>query len=220
VVGAWNEPNQPFFISPQRSACSTDSRALAPRVYARLVRAARAELRERGGDRRLVLGELAGFDGPRPYGAGIAEFVEGLPRDVACAGAVWSQHAYAEPGAADRRGPVGQLERALEGRACTRDKPIWVTETGVGGARSGQARDTSPRELRRGCRILSALLRRWHRDDRVDAAFQYTFREDTAFPVGLADAALTRTYPTYDLWRAWGGTRAPDDPAPVGPCRR
>ena len=214
----WNEPNQPFFISPQRAACSTSSPALAPRVYARLVRAARAELRELGGQRDLVLGELAGFDGPRPLGAGIAEFVRALPRDVACAGAVWSQHAYAEPGAADRAGPVGQLKRALARRACTRSVPIWVTETGVGGARSGDERDTSTRELRRGCRILDALLRRWYRDERVDAAFQYTYREDTVFPVGLADAGLTRLYPTFGLWRAWGGERDPAGPPPSSPC--
>jgi hypothetical protein len=50
----------------------------------------------------------------------------------------------------------------------------------------------------------------------VDAAFQYTFREDSAYPVGLADAGLTRTYPTYDLWAAWGA-RAPSDPAPALP---
>ena len=75
----WNEPNQPYFISPQRAACSTSSPALAPRVYARLVRAARAELRALGGKRDLVLGELAGFDGPRPFGAGIAEFVRARP---------------------------------------------------------------------------------------------------------------------------------------------
>ena len=181
------------------------------------MRAARAELRELGGKRDLVLGELAGFDGPRPFGAGIAEFVRALPRDVACAGTVWSQHAYAEPGAADRAGPVGQLKRALARRACTRSVPIWVTETGVGGARSGDERDTSKRELRRGCRILDALLRRWYRDVRVDAAFQYTYREDTAFPVGLADAGLTRLYPTYGLWREWGAGE-PDAPAPEGVC--
>jgi hypothetical protein len=214
----WNEPNQPFFVSPQRVACTTDAQALAPSVYAQLVRAARAELRRLGGDRSLVLGELAGFDGPRPFGAGIREFVAALPDDVACAGDVWSQHAYAEAGAAERAGPVGQLKRALAERPCTRSAPIWVTETGVGGARSGEERDTRPGELRRGCRWLDALLRKWYRDPRVDVAFQYTFREDPAFPVGLADPALTRAYPTYDLWRAWGGRRAAAGPVPEKPC--
>ena len=45
----WNEPNHPYFISPQRKACdgAAPSRAVAP--YARLARALRAELAEHGG---------------------------------------------------------------------------------------------------------------------------------------------------------------------------
>ncbi|MDX6702335.1 MAG: hypothetical protein QOF26_2561, partial [Baekduia sp.] len=38
-----------------------------------------------------------------------------------------------------------------------------------------------------------------------------------AYPVGLADPGLTRAYPTYDLWKAWGA-RAPSDPAPALPA--
>jgi hypothetical protein len=215
----WNEPNQQFFISPQRPECSIDAPSFAPGVYARLVRALREELP----DAKLVLGEMAGVDGPTPRATGIGEFVRGLPDDVACAGAVWSQHAYAERSAVAQglEGPVGQLKRALRRRACTRDKPIWVSETGVGGARAGSDRDTSPGALRAGCRALHRQLRRWHRDPRVQAAFQYTFREDLAFPVGLADAGLTRTYPTFDLLRAWGGgERKPGDPPPsIRVCR-
>jgi hypothetical protein len=52
----------------------------------------------------------------------------------------------------------------------------------------------------------------------VEAAFQYTFRDDPAFPVGLADARLTRTWPTYDEWLAWGGDRPPGGPAPDLPA--
>ena len=209
----WNEPNQQFFVSPQRAACSVSSPSLAPPIYARFVRA----LREEQPEARLVLGEMAGVDGPTPRATGIREFVRALPRDVACAAAVWSQHAYAERSAVDAglRGPVGQLEKALHRRPCTRDKPIWVTETGVGGARAGSERDVSPGALRAGCRALHRQLRRWHRDPRVDAAFQYTVREDLAFPVGLTDAGLTRAYPTFDLWKAWGtGTREPDEAPP------
>ena len=209
----WNEPNQQFFISPQRPTCSTDAPSFAPPIYARFVRALRDELP----DARLVLGEMAGVDGPTPRATGIGEFVRALPRDVVCAGDVWAQHQYAERTAvaAGLRGAVGQLQKALDRRACTRDKPIWVTETGVGGARAGSERDVSPGALRAGCRALHRQLRRWHRDEQVDAAFQYTFREDLAFPVGLADVALTRKYPTYELWQAWGREeREPDEPPP------
>jgi hypothetical protein len=213
----WNEPNQLFFISPQRDVCDIAAPTRSPEVYARLVRAMRAELRASGARHRLVLGELAGVDGPSPRASGIDEFVEALPRDVVCSGDVWSQHAYAERAAVSqgRAGPVGQLRRALRRRDCTRGKPIWVTETGVGGARVGAERDVSPGALRAGCRALARQLRRWWADDDVDVAFQYTFREDPAFRVGLADAALTRTYPPYDLWRRWGVRGPADGPVPA-----
>ena len=35
----WNEPNGPFFISPQREQCSGSSKSLAPAVYTKLARA-------------------------------------------------------------------------------------------------------------------------------------------------------------------------------------
>src|SRR5262249_7746612 len=35
----WNEPNHPFFISPQRAHCHTSSESLAPHIYAVLARA-------------------------------------------------------------------------------------------------------------------------------------------------------------------------------------
>src|SRR2546422_4110966 len=39
---------------------------------------------------------------------------------------------------------------------------------------------------------LGAQLLGWYRDPRVGAVFQYTFRDDPAFPVGLVDARLSR----------------------------
>jgi hypothetical protein len=208
----WNEPNQQFFISPQRERCSTGSPSLAPEVYGRLVRALRAELAAAGGRHDLVLGELAGVRGPSPQATGIAEFVRALPDIDACAGTVWAQHAYVEAGSGDRS--VAELRAALDERACTRGRPIWVTETGVGGAHAGERRDVSAAALRAGCVALSRQLRRWYAEDGVDAAFQYTYREDPQFAVGLADAALTRTYPAYGVWRAWGARPGPDAAAP------
>jgi hypothetical protein len=122
--------------------------------------------------------------------------VRRLPRDVACAGEVWSQHAYAVAGRrrSDPGRGVDELARALRRRDCTRRAPIWVTETGV---------EPGPGA----CRSQARLLRRWADAPRVTAAFQYTFREDTAFPVGLADARLGDLRPTYALWRAWSRDR-------------
>ncbi|HEY4097346.1 MAG TPA: hypothetical protein VGM33_17625 [Baekduia sp.] len=215
----WNEPNHPSFISPQRATCSARSPSLAPAVYAQLVRAAHETLDAIPGDQQLVLGEMAGSTTPSPRRSTVQEMVAALPDDVACASRLWSQHDYAQvapdPGKPD---PVTELEHALDARRCTAGAHIWITETGVGGDEPGGERPTDEASLRAQCRAQDGLLRKWAADPRVDAAFQYTFREDAAYPVGLADAGLTRTYPTYDLWLAWGGTRAPTAPPPPLPA--
>jgi hypothetical protein len=200
ALSPWNEPNHPAFISPQRARCSAHSPLLSPAVYTKLARAARAELA--GTDTKLVLGELAGKGSPSPLAGDVDEFVRALPDDVACAGAIWSQHMYTSvPGDPALAGPVGQLERALDARACTKGKPIWVTETGVGAAHPGRKRSSDPAQLTEGCRAQAAALRRWSRDDRVQNVFQYEFRDAPDFPVGLADTGLTRTYPVYGMYR-------------------
>jgi len=213
----WNEPNHPAFISPQRAACQATSPSLAPAVYSQLVLAAKAALDAAPGDQQLVLGEMAGSTVASPRRSTVQEMVAALPDEVACASRTWSQHDYAQvtpdPGKPD---PIGALEAALDARPCTKGAHIWVTETGVGGADPGGSRPIGDAALRAQCRAQDAALRRWAGDPRVDAAFQYTFREDTAYPVGLADAGLTRLYPTYDLWAAWGARR-PSDPAPALP---
>ena len=213
----WNEPNHPAFISPQRAECRAGSPSLAPAVYGRLVLAAKAALDAVPGDQQLVLGEMAGSTVPSPRRSTVQEMVAALPDEVVCASRTWSQHDYAQVTPdPDKPDPVATLEQALDARPCTKGAHIWVTETGVGGADPGGSRPNGDAALRAQCRAQDAALRRWAEDPRVDAAFQYTFREDTAYPVGLADAGLTRLYPTYDLWAAWGD-RAPSDPAPALP---
>jgi hypothetical protein len=215
----WNEPNGPFFISPQRARCKGSSKSLAPAVYAKLARAMRAELKP---GQQLVVGELAGLEDARKYGTSISEFFDGLPDDVVCNAGVFAQHAYAKRGdKADDPGAVGALEEVLDGRPCARDKPIWVTEAGVGGPHVGDERSPKEESIRADCQALNVALRRWDKDPRVDAAIQYTFRDDPVFPVGLADAELTKEWPAYQLFKAWGGARNPDGPPPALPraCR-
>jgi hypothetical protein len=215
----WNEPNGTFFVSPQRATCDRLSPPVSPHVYTKLARAMREELQRIPGAQQLVVAELAGLPGPRLRGAGVAEFYAGLPDDVVCSAGVFAQHAYVErdrPESARR--PVEQLEAVLDKRPCAADKPIWVTETGVGGPDVGGPRRGGLASLRRDCRALDAALRRWDIDPRVEAAFQYTFRDDPAFPVGLADVGLTHTWPAYDEWLAWGGDRPPPGPAPDLPA--
>lgn len=200
ALSPWNEPNHPSFISPQRAACDAHSPLLSPAIYAQLARAARDELK--GSRTQLVLGELAGKVAPSQLAGGVDEFIRALPADVACAGAIWSQHMYTDlPSQPDLSGPVGQMERALDARPCTKGKPIWVTETGVGADHAGRKRSPDPAQLGQDCRAQAASLRRWSRDERVQNVFQYEFRDAPDFPVGLADPGLTRIYPVYGLYR-------------------
>ncbi|MBA3328866.1 MAG: hypothetical protein H0T43_11255, partial [Solirubrobacterales bacterium] len=162
---------------------------------------------ELGSGGRLVLGELAGYDEPQAAAATAAEFARALPRDVICRPGPWAQHTYVgersrredEPDAADpaKAGNlplIDAIDRVLRRRGCP--KPIWITETGSFDHR---------------CEAIAAALADWARDLRVDAAFQYTFREDSEFPVGLADARLSRTYPAYEAWRAAARPGGPPD---------
>jgi hypothetical protein len=200
ALSPWNEPNHSSFISPQRATCDAHAPLLSPAVYAKLVGAARDELK--GTNTKLVLGELAGKVAPSPLAGGVEEFVKALPDDVACSGAIWSQHMYTDlPSHPDLAGPVGQLERALDARPCTKGKPIWVTETGVGADHPGRKRSPHPAQFEEGCHAQAAALARWSRDPRVENVFQYEFRDAPDFPVGLADAGLTRAYPVYDVYR-------------------
>jgi hypothetical protein len=211
----WNEPNGPFFISPQRAQCKGSSPSLAPAVYAKLARALESQLQP---GQEMVVGELAGLTNARKFGSSISEFFAGLPDDVVCKAGVFAQHAYSKRGdKADDPGAVGALEDVLDKRPCARDKPIWVTESGVGGPHVGDERSPKDESIRADCQALNVALRRWDKDPRVRAVFQYTFRDDPIFPVGLADAKLTKTWPAYDLFKAWGGDRRPDDPPPALP---
>ena len=211
----WNEPNGPFFISPQREQCKGSSKSLAPAVYTRLARTLRAELKP---GQQMVVGELAGLKNPRKFGTSISEFFDGLPDDVVCNAGVFAQHQYSKrAAAANDPGAVGELEKVLGRRPCTKAKPIWVTESGVGGPHVGDLRSPKDESVRADCQALNVSLRRWNNDPRVDAVFQYTFRDDPVFPVGLADAALSKAWPAYELFKAWGGQRGPDDPAATLP---
>ncbi len=216
----WNEPNDPVFVSPQRPSCAAGSPSVAPATYAELARAAAAELRADGGEHHLLLGELNAFQSGSPHRTSIAEFVAALPAEVICLGDVFSIHAYARYGAGPSTGDaVKALEVALDARGrCGRSARIWVTEAGAGAPHPGQARPAGAVGERAGCRALARQLLDWHADPRVGAVFQYSFREDPAFPVGLMSADLSRPYPAYRLWlsytRALAAGRPPPPPPP------
>lgn len=200
----WNEPNDPRFIAPQRASCRAGGDPLAPGVYAQLAQAMAGELRSAGGERQLVLGELGGYDSGSPHRTGVAEFVRALPADVLCLGETWSVHAYAARDAPTRgKDPVRVLEEALDGRGgCAASARIWVTEAGAGAPEPGSPRPAGAEEERDGCLALATQALSWYADPRVAAVFQYTFRDDPDFPVGLASPNLSRLYPVYRMWLA------------------
>ncbi|MCK9249664.1 MAG: hypothetical protein M0P31_11925 [Solirubrobacteraceae bacterium] len=216
----WNEPNAPYFIDPQRDACDPAGDAASPGVYARLVRLMDAEITARpvGRGDRLALGELATWAAPSERAVPADEFLRALPDDVLCRADVLTVHGYLEARPRSGRGePIAAALRELDRRPCLDGRPAWITETGVGAPRSGGRRLTRDAVLRAECRLMHQQLVRWWHDPRVTAAFQYSVREDAAFPVGLLDPTLARTYPVTAVWQAWGGDREPTAPPPPSP---
>jgi len=170
----------------------------------------------------MLLGELNAFASDAADRTSISQFVAALPADVLCLADAWSIHAYASRGGfAPAADPVGVLESALAARGgCAREAPIWITEAGAGAPHPGEPRPAGAADEAAGCLALAGQLLRWHGDPRVGAVFQYTFRDDPAFPVGLIDARLSRPYRAYGLWLAWARALAAGDapPAPAQAC--
>jgi hypothetical protein len=210
---AWNEPNHPFFISPQRERCSSSAASASVGPYVELARALKAALDEAPGDQEYVLGELAALVRRKSRSTSVEEFARALPSDLVCGARAWSQHGYV--GGDD---PVEPAATALAAHACPRSPEIWMTETGVGAPRQGKQRATGEAAERDACEAMHRRLKRWYEDPRVTAAFQYTLREDDRFPTGLVDTSLERAYPVLRAWQAWGGERAPEAPMPRDVC--
>jgi hypothetical protein len=209
----WNEPNNPQFLSPQRASCATSSPSLAPAVYAQLAEAMADELTAAGGVHHLLLGELAAYPTDSVHRTSVASFVAALPASVVCLSDVWSIHAYARFGAnAAGTEPVAALEHAIDVRgACGRAASVWITEAGAGAPHPGRRRADDPEQERQGCLALAQQVLGWSHDSRVGAIFQYSFREDTDFPVGLLSADLSHVYPAYALWRSLARARAREE---------
>ena len=209
----WNEPNHPFFISPQRTKCRASAPSAAVAPYVELARTAQKELENADGDQTLVLGEFAGLLERKSGYTRVQEFVAELPTDLVCAAPIFSQHGYV--GGPD---PTEELAAALAGHGCPEAHEIWMTETGGGRPRRGEERNRSEEALARSCRQIRKRLQDWYEDPRVTAAFQYTLREDDRFPTGLVSTELDRAYPALKEWQAWGGDREPAGPEPESGC--
>ena len=208
----WNEPNHPFFISPQRTECSAAAPSAAIGQYARLARSLRKALDAVPGKQEIVLGETAGLLQRKSSYTDVPQFIRRLPRDVVCSAVAYGQHGYV--GGPD---PVDEVAQALRRHDCRRSHEIWMTETGVGAPRSGENRASSGKAQRRACRLIRKRLKAWYEDPRVTAAFQYTLREDDRFPTGLVTTDLSKAYPALREWQAWGD-RNPVERPPKSHC--
>jgi len=207
----WNEPNDADFLTPQRARCDASAEPVSPSLYAQLARAMAGALHASDAGASIVLGELNGGAGDSPHATSVAGFVAGLPSGVVCLASAWSVHAYASYGSARRRGAdgVAELEEVLARRGgCGTRAPVWVTETGAGAPHPGDPGRVSQGQELEACRALAEDLARWFADPRVAAVFQYSFRDDPAFPVGLASASLGSVHPTYGLWLSLARARA------------
>ena len=210
---AWNEPNHPYFGSPQRAACSKRSPALVPAAYAQLVSELQAALDAAPGQQEWVLGELAGLPRSGLRSTSVKEFMAGLPSPLVCSAKVIAQHAYA--GGVD---PVDAVHEAVEAHGCAAQPRVWITETGAGFPPADLSVALQSASRREACEQMDAQLARWYADPRVDAAFQYTLREDDRFRTGLVTTDLTAGFPTLGLWQAWGARALPTDAPPPGAC--
>ena len=208
---AWNEPNHPYFLTPQRASCDRASPTLAIAPYLKLVGALDRALARAPGAQQQLLGELAATGDGREVTTGVAEFIAALPREVICASPAWLQHAYV--GSARS---VELATAALDAHACERPHAIWLTETGLGTAVARPPSDSPPPQDRpEACARLHGWLLRWYDDPRVTAALQYSFREDPVFRTGLVSAPLDRAYQTLRPWQAWGQRADPGAPPPA-----
>ncbi|MEJ7893582.1 MAG: glycosyl hydrolase [Solirubrobacteraceae bacterium] len=195
----WNEPNHPYFISPQRVRCDAAAPSAAVPAYISLARAMQAELVD---GEQLVLGELAPTTTFGPQSTRMTEFVDGLPSNLVCAADVFGIHKYAQDD------PIDALSAAIARHGC--ELPIWVTETGT---------KHSLVDPVTACETDRANLERWYEDPRVDAVFHYTLREDDVFPTGLITTDLAAAFPALAEWQAWGARTDPSASPPPSACR-
>ena len=202
----WNERNDAYLSSPQRATCTQRSPALAPAAYAQLTSELQVALDAAPGQQDWVLGELAGLSRSGQRSTSVQEFMAGLPSPLVCSAKVVSQTClrWAVSTRSMRCSSPSRPTAAPRSRAC------WITETGAGFAPTDLSAASQSASRREACEQMDAQLARWYADPRVDAAFQYTLREDDQFRTGLVSTDLTGSFPTLGLWQAWGAPGASD----------
>jgi hypothetical protein len=213
LFAIWNEPNTEQFLAPQFDAAG---RSVAPRMYARLYRAAYEGIKEARPDALVALGETSshGRDAPSRGRAqdthSPARFARLLAvQRPALRFDAWGHHPYPVKGshAPDRasRWPavtLTSLERfgvALDDWFDRDQTPLWITE---------YAHESVPDEPRGVAPALQAqyaarALELAARVERVRMFVWFTFRDDrtNAWQSGMLDRH-GRARPAYEQFRA------------------
>lgn len=228
---AWNEPNQPQFLTPQyRDAGGGTYVPASPHTYAGLLDAiysgVRGGAQAAGADVPLVAGGATAGGGdanPQRTDARVppAVFVAELAKDAPVMDA-WAHHAYPLRGPNDRQ-PAGfpgidawnlpALDAALDaagGRLA--GLPIWVTENGVFvESVPGTTAWTDP-EI--GALWMEEAWRRITADPRVTVFGMYFLQDNEEWRTGLRDRAGTARPVWATMCRLFRGVdRAPRCPA-------
>jgi polysaccharide biosynthesis protein PslG len=209
----WNEPNTEQFLAPQFDAAG---RSLAPRVYARLYRAAYTGIEEANPHALVAIGETSSHGRDVPSKGRVQDshsparfallLAEQRPRLRFVA---WGQHPYPigedTPPDAPSRWPavtITSLERfghALDRWFERKDVPIWVTEYAYE-AKPDDPKGLSPSvQARYAARALALAAR----VPRVKLFVWFTFRDDrtNAWQSGLLDAR-GHARPAYERFAA------------------
>lgn len=191
LYSVWNEPSLEQFLAPQ---FGSRGESLAPRLYARLFRAARAGIASGNPAARVAVGETshAGKDDPAPRGFQAshspARFAELLARQrPRLRFDAWAHHPYPDD---VRLGPeqpgrwpnvtigrLGRFEASLD-RWFGRPVPIWLSEYGY---------ETRP-QTRRGvthrqqARFLERAFGAARNDPKVELFVWFVFRDRADVP--------------------------------------
>ena len=164
----WNEPNHPYFISPQRMECDRDAPSAAVGPYVEMARALKAGVDAAPGEQS----SSAACWRPRSEAAdetSVSEFVADIPADMLAA-------------RRSGRSTVTSQQRpsttsSARWRAGLKSRKNWITETGAGAPRSGEERRASrPSQVRAAVACTSGCAS-GNADPRVSVAFQYRSRE-------------------------------------------
>jgi hypothetical protein len=204
---AWNEPNHPYFLSPQREVCDKNAPSVAVESYLHLNNALQHALDSAPGNGQywILLGDVAGIPESNTKATSTQEFIEDLPKKVVCKYTVWAQHGYyAERD--DAKVAVGELNKF----DCETPRIVWITETGIG-------KDDEDLDPIHRCNLMYDRLKDWYANPQVSVAIQYTIRADNRFNYGVISSDLSQAFPVLGLWQALGGQARPDPTDPLPP---